>query len=111
MKRKSIPIILFLLSLLTVTVLLSVTDFSAHERRAFDNIPPDERVKLVSALVEWEKTDNGWLLSLQDVQGDRMDGFYGGPLDQSVLYEGKIVEVVGSMSGGPDDFFFIETIS
>lgn len=111
MKERSIPTLLFVLSLLSVVVLLSITDFSAHESTDFGDIPHGERVRLISALVGWEKTEKGWILSLQDVYGNSMDAFYRGHLDKSELYQGKVIETVGRLSDDSDHFFFIEMIS
>jgi hypothetical protein len=68
-------------------------------------------VLVVCALVDTKRTENGWILTLMDLESMTVKGFCPEVLMPIPFPDGTILEVVATASFDPDPFLFIEEIS
>jgi len=112
MKRYSISTKqLFLLSLVSVVLLMVVSDFSPQGTSDFQALDGNsERIRAVCAVIDSEMTENGWILTLQDTSGVSVRGFCKSNIAPPTLPRGTVLDILAEVVCDPDPFLFIESI-
>ena len=95
-----------------IALLLLASDLAPPEIMDFGSLQDDgEEVLVVCALVDMKRTEDGWILTLMDLESMTVRGFCPEPLMPIPFPKGTILEVMATASFDPNPFLFIEGIS
>jgi|GEM_PF-7033405 len=95
------------MALVSIIVLLLLSDFAPPRKASFDEIG-EEEFRVTCLIVEWRESESGWVLTLQDIDGNTLRGFCRYEVVDFRLEEGTLVEISGRASD--DNFLFINSI-
>jgi|GEM_PF-4975383 hypothetical protein len=112
MNFKRMVALLCALTVISIGVLLLISDFNDHTITNFDDLlqEKNKRVRLICAVENIQKGKNGWILQLSDLFGHEIRAFCEFSLiDAEALEIGSMVEIVADV-GEDGNFVFIKSI-